>query len=279
MRLARSMSHLSTCRRLAVGCAIVSDKLSRVVAVGYNGPPVGATNDSCTGVPGSCGCVHSEANALVKAGSETGDVYVTHSPCVHCAGMIANAGGRVRRVVYEREFRDRSGLERLVASGVEVARYSNVVPSRIVLGERANGEASDRDGMTVDGWWRSSIARGAFLDATSVKKLRSIGVDLTTTRSANLMPPSKEVGSWEASEASLTWLAAIADQPGATWLACGRRVWETTTGRRGGEFGDEVETCGARVILIPHPSGLSRWWNDRGNPTRLRRRLAGYFGS
>lgn len=271
MRLAESMSHLSTCRRLAVGCAIVSEKLSRVIAVGYNGPPVGSPNESCSGVQGGCGCVHAEANALVKAGSEAGDAYVTHSPCGHCAGMIANSGGRVRRVVYRTAFRDSFGVDRLRSSGVEVVEYSSAVPTTIVVGERANGESTGRHaGLDAVARWRTSLAEGAFLDRTSVAKLASIGVDLGSVRSANLMSPSREVGAWSLADASETWLAAVADQPTARWLACGRRVWETATGRRDGEFGETVESCGATITLIPHPSGLNRWWNEKRNASRLR---------
>lgn len=278
MRLADAMSRLSTCRRLAVGCAIISGKLDRVVAVGYNGPPVGSDNGSCSGEPGRCGCVHAEANALVKAGSESGDAYVTHSPCPHCAGLVANSGGRVRSVTYRTRFRDSSGVDRLRSAGVEVREYGGVVPSTIVLGERANGEETERDATVESGteWWRTSLARGAFLDPMSQRKLASVGVDLSRVRSANLVPPSPRVGEWSEEDrrrAADSWLAALQDQPGATFVICGRRAWESTTGRRSGEFGDETTSGGARLVLVPHPSGLSRWWNDRVNPVALRRRL------
>ncbi len=278
MRLARVMAHLSTCRRLAVGCAIVTEKLQRVVAVGYNGPPVGCPNDACTGEAGRCGCVHAECNALVKAGADVGDMYVTHSPCLHCAGLIANSGGRVRRVVYGVEFRETTGLDRLRSAGVDVLRYADVVPRVIVLGERENASESELE-ASPGHWWRSSLARGAFLDRTSTKKLASAGVDLTRVRSANLLPPSPVVGEWDVAAARQSWLTAAADQPGATWMTCGGKAWTAATGKAGGRADEVFELpCGGRVIPLPHPSGLNRWWNDRANPTRLRRRLRGLLG-
>ncbi len=278
-RLAGSMAALSTCRRLRVGCVVVSPKLQSILAVGYNGPTAGAPNDSCTGVPGACGCVHAEANALVKLGSGSGELVVTHSPCSHCAGMIVNSG-RVTRVTYAERFRDGGGIDVLTRAGVTCEPLSTRLPSVIVIGERKNGPAREVDAAsrTASGRWRASLCEGAFLDSTSVKKLASIGADLGSIRSANLMTASPVVGEWDERVARETWLAGLADQPGSTWLACGRRVWRAMTNRASGEFGDEVERGGARLVLIPHPSGLSRWWNDRANPTRLRRRLTESLG-
>ena len=33
----------------------------------------------------------------------------------------------------------------------------------------------------------------------------------------------------------------------------------------------------ARVAVISHPSGVSRWWNDQGNARRAREFLAGVW--
>ena len=90
----KSLSKLSTCRRLQVAAIIVDHRFTRVLSIGYNGWPVGAPNDACLGVAGSCGCVHAEANALIKLQYRTPHMFMitTHSPCLHCAGLILNAG-------------------------------------------------------------------------------------------------------------------------------------------------------------------------------------------
>lgn len=278
-RLAGSMAALSTCRRLRVGCVVVSPKLQSILAVGYNGPTAGAPNDSCSGVPGACGCVHAEANALVKLGAGSGELVVTHSPCPHCAGMVVNSG-RVTGVTYVERFRDGGGIDVLSRAGVTCEPLSARLPATIVVGERRNGPTREVDATarTTACRWRALLCEGAFADPTSARKLTSIGVDLTTVRSANLLPASPTVGEWDERTARATWEAGLTDQPGATWLLCGRRVWRATMGRADGEFGSEATAGGARVVLLPHPSGLSRWWNDRANPTRLGRRLRGLLG-
>src|SRR5687768_6076870 len=61
-----SLAGLSRCTRLRVGCVVIRPDFSEVLAVGYNGPPRGVPNDACRGGAGACGCIHCEANALVK---------------------------------------------------------------------------------------------------------------------------------------------------------------------------------------------------------------------
>lgn len=273
-RLAGAMAALSTCRRLRVGCVIVSPKLQSILAVGYNGPMAGTPNDSCTGEPSSCGCVHAEANALVKLGDRSGEMVVTHSPCRHCAGMIVNSG-RVSRVTYVEKFRDGSGVDSLTRAGVPCVSISTELPSVVVIGERRNGVPREVDasaGSAIDRW-RAALCEGAFTDETSTRKLASIGVDLTAARSANLLPPSPVVGEWDRSAAAETWEAARVDQPRATWLVCGRRCWEVVVGSVGDEFGETREIGGSTATLIPYPSGLNRWWNSRAAARELRSRL------
>jgi dCMP deaminase len=123
---ARSLSRLSTCRRLQVGCIVVTPDLTEVLAIGYNGPPAGVDNDRCRATGpgdghGGCGCIHGEANALVRLKATGSDLVMltTDSPCEHCAGLVLNSKS-VGAVVYDREYRDRTGLELLEAAGVTV---------------------------------------------------------------------------------------------------------------------------------------------------------------
>jgi len=69
-------------------------------------------------------CLHSEQNALIKAGAQLpGKVmFVSASPCVMCAKMAINAN--VARVYYREAYRDPAGLDTLRQGGVEVVQYN-----------------------------------------------------------------------------------------------------------------------------------------------------------
>lgn len=117
-RFAAGLSDLSTCRRRAVGCVVADPGLTSVLAIGYNGPPRGLPNDRCREAEGACGCIHAEANALVKLRGGGGlALLTTTSPCEHCAGLIVNCG-KVATVIYGDAYRDSSGLAVLLAAGV-----------------------------------------------------------------------------------------------------------------------------------------------------------------
>jgi dCMP deaminase len=67
--------------------------------------------------------LHAESNAIAKLAksSDSGlgaDLFVTHSPCIHCAKLIHQSG--IRRVYYGENYRDDAGIEFLEKSGVEV---------------------------------------------------------------------------------------------------------------------------------------------------------------
>ena len=123
MRMAEELAKRSTCARNQVGSVIASGDLTQVLGIGYNGNARGLAN-ACDGTePGRCGCLHSEANALIKAGAQTpGKVmFVTVSPCVMCAKMIVNSN--VARVYYRAGYRDPAGLDVLREAGVQAGRY------------------------------------------------------------------------------------------------------------------------------------------------------------
>ncbi len=118
-RFTTDLAALSTCQRLSVGAVVVPSDTSGVVSIGYNGPPSGLPNDGCRGDAGACGCVHAEANALVKARRGGGGfvLLVTDSPCEHCAGLVLNSSA-IAAVVYGRAYRDPRGVNVLRAGGV-----------------------------------------------------------------------------------------------------------------------------------------------------------------
>lgn len=123
MRMAEELAKRSTCARSQVGSVITTGDLTQVLGIGYNGNARGLPNTCDSDEPGKCGCLHSEANALIKAGAQVeGKVmFVTLSPCVMCAKMVVNSN--VRRVYYRAAYRDPAGIEVLRLGGVETCLY------------------------------------------------------------------------------------------------------------------------------------------------------------
>ena len=123
MRMAEELAKRSTCVRLQVGTVVTDALLQNVLAIGYNGNARGLPNKCDTSVPGQCGCIHSEVNALVKAPGSMRDkvVFVTNSPCVMCAKLMINSG--VTHVFYRRAYRDPSGVELLSSASVTPVLY------------------------------------------------------------------------------------------------------------------------------------------------------------
>lgn len=123
MRMAEELAKRSTCTRLQVGTVVTDANLENVVAIGYNGNARGLPNRCDSSVPGNCGCIHSEVNALVKAPGHLQNkvVFVTASPCVMCAKLMINSD--VTHVFYRRCYRDPSGIELLDGAGVVPVLY------------------------------------------------------------------------------------------------------------------------------------------------------------
>jgi hypothetical protein len=79
---------------------------------------------------------------------------------------------------------------------------------------------------------------------------------------------------WNAAEARLAAAAVLrgAAEGGAVVVALGRRV-ASALGFRA-KFFESQELAGATVLSLPHPSGLSRLWNEPGARARARGALA-----
>lgn len=123
MQMARIASLRSTCHRLNVGAIVTQG--NNPVAVGWNGQEPGAPHcagNDCPGiVPGRCGTLHAEVNALTKASKLLSltnpiadhevDLYCTDSPCGFCTEFIlSNTPLHVARIFYETPYRDVSHL-------------------------------------------------------------------------------------------------------------------------------------------------------------------------
>ena len=121
--LAKTVANKSKADRLKVGAVIVDSK-NRVLSIGYNGTPYKTDNvcekDNVT-LPY---VIHAELNAILfaKQPLDNSTLYVTHSPCIHCAACIIQAG--ITKVVYEHDYRDASGINFLKNNNVDVIKVS-----------------------------------------------------------------------------------------------------------------------------------------------------------
>ena len=66
---------------------------------------------------------HAELNAIAKLAengysSKGAAIFITHSPCIHCALLIQKCG--ISQVYYHELYRSREGLEFLERAGIEV---------------------------------------------------------------------------------------------------------------------------------------------------------------
>jgi len=123
MEMAHIISRRSYDPRHQVGAIVVTQDNSQVLSLGYNGNYKGGPNEVESEVPGESGFLHAEINCLLKLdynNPKQKAMYVTLSPCRMCAKAIVNAG--VNEVVYDREYRDTSGLEILRSVGVLTRR-------------------------------------------------------------------------------------------------------------------------------------------------------------
>ncbi|MEC7880289.1 MAG: dCMP deaminase family protein [Bacteroidota bacterium] len=126
LKMALEWGELSYCERRKVGALIVKDKM--IISDGYNGTPTGFEN-FCEDDEGYTKwyVLHAEANAIAKVSSSTqstngATLYITLSPCKECCKLIFQSG--IIRVVYNKEYRDSSGLEFLEKAGVETCLVS-----------------------------------------------------------------------------------------------------------------------------------------------------------
>lgn len=128
LRMAVEWSKLSYCDRRQVGALIVKDKM--IISDGYNGTPTGFEN-ICEDDEGYTKwyVLHAEANAILKVASSTqscngATLYITMSPCKECSKLIHQAG--IKRLVYQTEYKDDSGVKFLEKAGVSIAHISDL---------------------------------------------------------------------------------------------------------------------------------------------------------
>ncbi len=154
-KMAELVAQQSTCCRMQVGAILVKD--NRVISIGFNGTPTGQEHceDHFAGLYKTAFAdkfptfeqfhqsrtfydahgkwsveneLHAEQNAILfaaKNGISTAGstLYVTYSPCVHCAKVIVTAG--IVRVFYKNLYdRSQDGLIFLDKNGIECRQLS-----------------------------------------------------------------------------------------------------------------------------------------------------------
>jgi len=128
LRMAQEWGKLSFCERKQVGAIIVKGRM--IISDGYNGTPTGFEN-FCEDEEGYTKwyVLHAEANAILKVAGSTqscqdATLYITLSPCRECSKLIHQSG--INRVVYQKGYKDNSGLDFLEKAGVELVHMPTI---------------------------------------------------------------------------------------------------------------------------------------------------------
>ena len=139
MELAVNLAKRSHCIKRHVGAVLTMD--TRIISIGYNGPPSGTHNCDTEWPEAGCprdskgGCslaIHAEQNAILyavknKTSVEGGTIYVTLSPCLSCSRIIYSM--KISKVIYLKSYAEYKGIPNdegvdfLRKFGVEVERY------------------------------------------------------------------------------------------------------------------------------------------------------------
>lgn len=140
MDLAENLAKRSHCVKAQVGAVLTKD--TRIISLGYNGPPAGTHNcdeewpeEGCPrDSKGSCSlALHAEQNAILYASKnnipmEGATLYVTLSPCIACARIIFTMG--IKKVIFKNSYAEYKkigideGVEFLRKFGVQVDKYN-----------------------------------------------------------------------------------------------------------------------------------------------------------
>lgn len=140
MELAWNLSRKSHCVKIKVGAVLTRD--TRIISLGYNGPPAGTHNcDELwpeTGCPrdskGGCSlAIHAEQNAIIYAAKNKSTIegsvlYVTLSPCLACARIIYTSG--IKKVLFLQSYAKYKGIQS--DEGVDFLRQFGVTVEQFV---------------------------------------------------------------------------------------------------------------------------------------------------
>jgi dCMP deaminase len=143
MELAVNLAKRSHCIKRHVGAVLAKD--TRIISIGYNGPPSGTHNCDVEWPHEGCprdskgGCslaIHAEQNAILyavknKTSIEGATLYTTLSPCLACARIIFSMG--ITKVIYFKSYAEHKGIasdegvDFLRKFGVDVKKYEGTI--------------------------------------------------------------------------------------------------------------------------------------------------------
>jgi len=126
------IAKMSFAKRAQVGALLVKD--DNIIGMGWNGMPSGFDNN-CEFQKPSCSfdnkitrpeVLHAESNCISKVAKSNqssldSTMYVTISPCMDCAKMIAQSG--IKRLVYKKFYRDQKSLDFLSKYGIILVNH------------------------------------------------------------------------------------------------------------------------------------------------------------
>ena len=133
LKIASVVAERSTCHRHHIGAVAVKDK--HILSTGYNGAPAGLKDCLELGclrnelnIPSGerheiCRAIHAEQNVIIQAALhgasiEGSTIYCTHTPCILCAKMLANA--KIKRFVSCGKYNDDAFKELFQEAGIKV---------------------------------------------------------------------------------------------------------------------------------------------------------------
>ncbi|MDD4923796.1 MAG: cytidine/deoxycytidylate deaminase family protein [Dehalococcoidales bacterium] len=133
LKIAAVVAERSTCLRHHVGAVAVKNK--HILSTGYNGAAAGCKDCLELGclrnemnIPSGerheiCRAIHAEQNAIIQAALhgvsiEGCTIYCTHTPCILCAKMLANA--KIKRFVSFGKYNDSSFIDLFKEAGIDV---------------------------------------------------------------------------------------------------------------------------------------------------------------
>ncbi|MCG8475693.1 MAG: dCMP deaminase family protein [Cytophagales bacterium] len=148
MELAVNIAKRSHCIKKHVGAVLAKD--TRIISVGYNGPPANTHNcdeewpeEGCArDSKGSCSlAIHAEQNAILyalknNAKLEGSTMYVTLAPCLACARIIVSTG--INKLIYLNSYAEYKGLpsdegiDFLRKFGVEAVKYQGELQNHVM---------------------------------------------------------------------------------------------------------------------------------------------------
>lgn len=123
-------------------------------------------------------------------------------------------------------------------------------------------------------YWDLMLRMSAFRDPMSTSKFKKIGLE--TWSAVNLLPPDPQGIPWDAKMATVvakTWRERLAHYEFVVLV--GQRA-ATAFGlsiKTSFLMGQVFDLDGITATIVPHPSGLNRWWNDTSRVRELKKCL------